>query len=61
VSFLAYSRAPERRSVSLSIDDGTMVTLREGESAGGIQVTGILADRVELRHDGRPFTVRARD
>jgi hypothetical protein len=60
VSFLAYSPTPERRSVSLSIDDSTMVTLREGESAGGIEVTGILADRVQLRHDGRLFTVLAR-
>jgi hypothetical protein len=61
VSFLAYSPTPERRTVSLTIDDGTMVTLREGESAGGIQVTAILADRVQLQHGGRLFIVPARD
>jgi hypothetical protein len=61
VSFLAYSPAPERRSVSLSIDDATMVTLHEGESSGGIEVATILTDRVQLRHQGRLFTVLARD
>jgi len=61
VSFLLYSKAPERRSVSLAIEDGGLVTLHEGEQAGGVEVARILPDRVELRYDGRTFTVRAQD
>lgn len=61
VSFLLYSKVPERRSVALAIEDGGLVTLREGERTGGVEVARILPDRVELRYDGRTFTVRARD
>jgi hypothetical protein len=61
VSFLVYSRTAERRSVALAVGDGSLTTLHEGESASGIEVTRILPDRVELRHDGRPFTVRAQN
>lgn len=61
VSFLIYSRAAERRSVALAVGDGGLTTLHEGESTRGIEVTRILPDRVELRHDGQPFTVRAQN
>lgn len=61
VSFLLYSKVPERRSVALAIEDGGLVTLHEGERMGGVEVARILPDRVELRYDGRTFTVRARD
>jgi hypothetical protein len=59
VSFLVYSRTAERRTVALAVGDGGIMTLREGESIGGVEVTRILPDRVELRHAGQPFTVRA--
>ncbi len=61
VSFLLYSKVPERRSVALAIEDGGLVTLHEGERTGGVEVARILPDRVELRYDGRTFAVRARD
>jgi hypothetical protein len=61
VSFLVYSAVPERRRVALSIGDASMVTLHEGESAHDVEVERIFADHVELRHDGRRFTLRARD
>jgi hypothetical protein len=60
VSFLVYSGAPERRSVALSIDGG-LVTLHEGEDAGGLSVTQILPDGVELIWQGQSFKVPARD
>jgi hypothetical protein len=59
ISFLAYSPQPERRSVSLAVDGGSLVTLREGESAGGLRVARILPDRVEIEHAGVARTVRA--
>jgi hypothetical protein len=61
VSFLVYSPAPERRTVSLAVDGGSLVTLHEGETTGEIEVERILPDRVHLRHAGRLFAVRARD
>lgn len=59
VSFLVYSRAAERRRVALSLDGASLVTLHEGQAAGGVEVVRILTDRVHLRHDGRMFSVRA--
>jgi len=59
VNFLAYSRMPARRTVTLTIDGTGMVTLHEGETAGDVEVARILADRVELRHGGQTFAVRA--
>jgi len=61
LSLLMYSRAPERRSVALTIDGGNLITLHEGESAGGFEVARILPDRVQLRHAGQLFALRARD
>jgi hypothetical protein len=61
VSFLVYSTTPERRSVALTIDDGGLVTLREGEASGGLSVVQILTDGVELAWQGESFVVRARN
>ena len=61
ISFLVYARLPERRMVWLSIDGGSLVTLHEGEGAGGIEVARILPDRVHLRHAGQLYLVRTRN
>ncbi|HLQ22068.1 MAG TPA: hypothetical protein VK132_02620, partial [Gemmatimonadales bacterium] len=61
VNFLLYSRTPERRTVMLSVDGGSMATLHEGERAGDIEVARILADRVHVRWGGGLFSVQARD
>jgi type II secretory pathway component PulC len=58
---MIYSSVPERRTVALVVNGGSMVTLHEGESAGEIEVERIKPDGVQLRHRGRSFTVRARD
>jgi hypothetical protein len=61
VSFLVYSAVPARRTVAFTVDGGSLLTLHEGESSHNVAVERIFADRVELRHAGRTFTVRARD
>jgi hypothetical protein len=61
LSFLLFSPSAERRSVALAIDGGSLQTLHEGESTGGLQVVRILPDRVDVRWEGDAFTVRARD
>ena len=61
ISFLVYTRVPERRAVWLSIDGGSLITLHEGEASGGIEVARILPDRVHLRHNGSLFLVRTRN
>jgi hypothetical protein len=61
LSFLVYSQTPERRSVVLAIDGGSLVTLHEGETAVGLEVARILPDRVHLRMGGQVFAVRPRD
>jgi hypothetical protein len=60
VSFLVYSKVPERRSVALTIADGGLTTLREGEEASGIEVVHIHPDKVELRWQGETFTLEVR-
>lgn len=57
VSFLFYSRVPERRTVALRLEDGSIVTLREGQERGGFGVTRILPDRVELVREGQSLVV----
>ena len=59
VNFLAYSRAAERRTVTLTIGDAGMVTLHEGEAAANVEVVRILADRVHVRHAGQLYAVKA--
>jgi hypothetical protein len=59
VNFLAWSRAPDRRTVALTIGNAGMVTLHEGESASDLEVARILPDRVHVRWGGRLYAVRA--
>jgi hypothetical protein len=59
VNFLAYSRAADRRTVTLSIANAGMVTLHEGEAAADVEVVRILADRVHLRYTGQIYAVKA--
>ena len=59
ISFLAYSRNPKLRTVSLTVFDSVLITLREGERAGELQVVRIYPDRVDVLRGGAPFTVRA--
>jgi hypothetical protein len=61
VNVLLYSPVAERRTVSLTVDGGDMVTLREGEKTGTIEVTRILPERIHVRWDGRLFAVDARE
>lgn len=59
VSFLVYSSVPERRSVALTIDEGGLVTLQEGQQSGEVSVVEILPDAVALAWQGQAFTVPA--
>ena len=59
VSFLIYSSVPKRRQVSLTIDNGPLVTLHEGQKAGSVSLVRILRDRIHVEHGGRTFSVRA--
>ena len=59
VSFLIYSSVPERRQVSLTIDNGPLVTLHEGQKSGSVSLVRILRDRIHVEHGGRTFSVRA--
>jgi len=61
LSFLVYSRVPERRRVAVSIAGGNMVTLHEGEAAGDVQVVRILPDGIHVRYQGALFAVHPRD
>lgn len=56
VQSIVYSGEPEKRAVTLRID-GRAATLREGESANGLEVQLILRDAVYLRHGGNVFAV----
>ena len=60
VSFLVYSSVAERRSVVLTIGEGGLTTLREGDSADGVEVVRIRPDRVDLRWQGESFTLEVR-
>jgi hypothetical protein len=55
VQAVAYAPAPEKRSATLAIDGAPVVTLRQGESARGIEVQLILRDQVYLRYGGDVF------
>jgi hypothetical protein len=54
---LAYSPMPDQRAVVVRINGAAATRLREGESAGGVEVTLIMRDRVYLRHAGNIFAV----
>jgi hypothetical protein len=55
VQAVAYAPAPEKRSATLAIDGAPAVTLRQGESARGIEVQLILRDQVYLRYGADVF------
>jgi len=55
LNFLMYSSAPERRTVSIRVGDGTLASLHEGESVEGFEVVAIHRDRAELRFGGERF------
>jgi hypothetical protein len=60
INFLAYSRIPARRTVTLTIDGTDMITMSEGERLGTIEIVRILPNRVHLRYgDGPLFAVRS--
>lgn len=61
VSFLVFTRAADRRMVWLSINEGSLVTLHEGDTTAGIEVAKILPDRVHLKYGGKLFLVRTRN
>jgi hypothetical protein len=60
ISFLVYSSLADRRSVVLTIDGGSLTTLREGDESNGISVVQIHPDRVDLRWNGEAFTLDVR-
>ena len=53
---IGYVTAPEKRTATLTID-GAPVTLRQGESANGIEVQLILRESVYVRHGSDVFAV----
>jgi hypothetical protein len=61
LSFLMYSRSPERRTVALTVGKGALASLREGESAEGFEVVQIHRDHAELRFGGERFDLWPRD
>ena len=54
---IGYVTAPEKRTATLTIDGAPAVTLRQGESAGGIEVQLILHESVYVRHGPDVFAV----
>jgi hypothetical protein len=57
VSSISYSPVAEQRTVTLTVDGGRPVTLREGDLAGNVEVQLIMTDRVYVRHAGQIFAV----
>jgi hypothetical protein len=60
VSFLVYSSIAERRSVALTIDSGSLTTLREGEESNGVEVVRIRPNGVDVRWQGETFALEVR-
>jgi hypothetical protein len=54
---IGYVTAPEKRTATLTVDGAPAVTLRQGESAGGIEVQLILRESVYVRHGPDVFAV----
>jgi len=61
VSFLFYSHEPARRRVMVTVNDGGLVTLFEGQSVEDLGVERILQDEVHFRYQGKLFAVRPRN
>ncbi len=60
VNFLFYSREPARRRIMVTVDNGSLVTLFEGQSVDTLGVERILPNEVHFRFDGKLFAVRPR-
>jgi len=60
VSFLVYSSAASRRTVTLTIGDTGLTTMREGDENQGITVVRINANSVELKWQGETFQLEVR-
>lgn len=54
---IGYATAPEKRTATLTIDGAPPMTLRQGESAGGIEVQLILRESVYVRHGPDVYAV----
>ena len=54
---IGYVTAPEKRTATFTVDGSPAVTLRQGESAGGIEVQLILRESVYIRHGSDVFAV----
>jgi hypothetical protein len=61
LALLVYSRDPARRTVAVTIDNGAMTTVHEGEQVGGFEVGRIYPDHVEMHYGGTVFSLRGRD
>ena len=57
VQSINYSSVREKRTVTLTVDGSRTVTLRQGESAAGIEVQLILRDAVYVRQGTDVFVV----
>jgi hypothetical protein len=54
---IAYSPVNARSTVSISLDGGTPVTLRQGENVNGLEVQLITPESVYLRQGGNVFAL----
>src|SRR5262249_846086 len=54
---IGHATAPEKRAATLTIDGAPPMTLRQGESAGGIEVQLILRESVYVRHGPDVYAV----
>jgi hypothetical protein len=57
ISSLSYSPSPTRRVVSLSVNNSNPISVREGETVSGVEVTLIMPDGVYVKHAGNIFAV----
>jgi hypothetical protein len=57
IKSLSYSPSPTRRVVSLSVNNSNPISLREGETIGGVEVTLIMPDGIYAKHAGNIFAV----
>jgi hypothetical protein len=60
VNFLFYSREPARRRIMVTVDNGSLQTLFEGQSVDTLGVERILPNEVHFRYEGKLFAVRPR-
>jgi hypothetical protein len=60
VNFLFYSRETTRRRIMVTVDQGSLVTLFEGQSVDTLAVERILPNEVHFRYEGKLFAVHPR-